>query len=358
MSVWHDARLIDRLGVEHPLWLAPMAGAGGVDLAVAVARAGGVPSLPCASITTAQALEQIEAVRRETSAPINLNFFAHEAVEPDAAAVRAWRERLAPYERELGVGPATSAGGGRAPFDDAMCRLVEASRPAIVSFHFGLPAPPLLQRVKAIGAFVVSSATTVEEARWLEARGVDAIIAQGYEAGGHRATFLDGSMSTQPGLFALLPQVVDAVHVPVIAAGGIADGRGMAAALSLGAAAVQLGTAFLRSPQSLVAPLHRQALAHARDDGTAVTNVYTGRPARGLVTRLMRELGPMADDVPPFPHAAAALSALRAKAEPNGDASFQPLWAGQAAALCTADDAVDICRRIIHGALSRAAANS
>jgi nitronate monooxygenase len=204
----------------------------------------------------------------------------------------------------------------------------------------------LLDRVKATGAIVIATATTVTEGRWLQERGCDAVIAQGYEAGGHRGNFLTDDMATQPGTFALVPQMVDALKVPVIAAGGIADGRGMAAALCLGASAVQLGTAFLLSEEATTVPAHRNALRTARDDNTAVTNVLTGRPARGIVNRIMREVGPLSPDALPFPLAGGPLTPLRAATEPDGLGDFQPLWSGQAGALARDASAAEIVTEI------------
>ena len=332
MFPWPDRRIIDLFQVSHPILQAPMAGASGVALALAVSRAGGLGSLPCALLTPEAVLKQAAAYREGTAGPLNLNFFCHPPTLPDEAEQARWRERLTPYYLELGLAPlAPVAAAGRAPFDAAFCAVVEQVRPEVVSFHFGLPAPALLDRVKAAGARVVSSATTVAEAVWLAHRGCDAVIAMGYEAGGHRGSFLTADMSAQPGLMALLPQIVDAVDVPVIAAGGIADGRGIAAAFALGAAGVQIGTAYLPCPESLIPEFHRAALASARDDGTALTNLFTGRPARGIINRLMTEVGPLSPDAPPFPHAASALGPLKAATSTPED--FTPLWAGQAAAL-------------------------
>jgi nitronate monooxygenase len=266
-----------------PLVQAPMAGAQGPDLAIAVCRAGGLGSLPSAMLTPDLLREQIAAVRGKTEAPFNVNFFCHAEPAPDPAIEARWRARLAPYYAEAGVDPSgIRMGPARAPFDEAMCAVVEEARPAVVSFHFGLPHPGLLARVKAAGALTLSSATTVAEARWLEAHGVDGVIAQGREAGGHRGMFLSDDIDAQPGLISLLPQVCDAVRLPVVAAGGIGDGRGIAAAFALGADAVQIGTAYLRTPEALISPIHRAALASARDDATRLT-LFTGRPARGLL---------------------------------------------------------------------------
>ncbi len=334
MSGWPDVRLLELLGSELPIIQSPMAGAGGVDLAAAVCAAGGVGSLPCAMLDVDTAKAQVGMVRQQTGGPLNLNFFCHTPSTPDVDREQSWRESLSSYYAELGVEPPSAgAAAGRAPFDALMCEVVEQTRPEMVSFHFGLPDEPLLDRVFATGAVVVSSATTVAEARWLEARGCHAVIAQGVEAGGHRGMFLDADISKQVGTFALVPQIVDAVSIPVIAAGGVADGRGIAAAFALGASGVQMGTVYLRCPESLISPLHRAALETASDDSTALTNLFSGRPARGVMNRIMRELGPMSSQAPAFPTAGGALAPLKKAAEARGDAGFSSLWSGQAAAL-------------------------
>jgi nitronate monooxygenase len=302
-------------------------------MAIAVSEAGGLGSLPAAMLSPEQLAAEITATRATTSRPFNVNFFCHRQPDPDPARDEAWRARLAPYYAELGVTiEATSSGPGRGAFDDTMCEVVEATRPPVVSFHFGLPAPPLVERVKAAGAVVLSSATTVAEARLLQSRGCDVIIAQGLEAGGHRGLFLDDDVDGQLPTFVLLPLIVDAVTVPVIAAGGIMDGRGIAAALALGAAGVQLGTAYLFCPEATISAVHRSAL-QAPDPRTTITNVITGRPARAIVNRVVRELGPLSDAVPPFPRAAVPLLPLRAAAESRGSGDFSPLWAGQGVGL-------------------------
>jgi nitronate monooxygenase len=245
----------------------------------------------------------------------------------------------------LGIDPATVPEGvGRLPFDAAAADIVRAFRPAVVSFHFGLPAPALLDRVRAFRPMIISSATTVEEARWLEAHGVDAVIAQGLEAGGHRGMFLSDDLTRQLGTFALLPQIIRAVRVPVIAAGGIADRNGVAAALRLGAAAVQIGTSYLLCPEATTSTVHRAALKSAAAAHTALTNVFTGRPARSIVNRVVAELGPMAAGLPAFPLAAAALLPLRVTAESRGSDAFSPLWSGQNATGCREMPAGDLTR--------------
>ena len=316
MSVWPDQRILDLFKIEVPIVQAPMAGAGTSQLAIAVSEAGGLGSLPCGQMTVAQAREAMDTTCRGTSRSINVNFFCHQVPSVDDEGAAAWRARLAPYYAEYGLEPAAqSPAASRNPFDAEYCTIVEDYKPQVVSFHFGLPDRSLLERVKAAGAKVISSATTVAEARWLADRGCDAIIAQGLEAGGHRGNFLTDDMATQIGTFALVPQIADAVDVPVIAAGGVADARGIVAAFALGAAAVQIGTAYLYCPEAHVPALHLRALRNVADDDTMITNVFTGRPARGIVNRVMREMGPMASNAPAFPLAAAALAPLRATAE-------------------------------------------
>jgi nitronate monooxygenase len=261
---------------------------------------------------------------------------------------------LAAYYEELGLDASAEAEAvNRTPFDEAACEIVEELKPEVVSFHFGLPEKPLLGRVKAAGCRVLGSATTVEEARWLENNGCDAIIAQGNEAGGHRGMFLTEDIATQAGTFALVPQVVDAVKIPVIATGGIADGRGVAAAFALGAAGAQIGTAYLFTPESLISDLHRTALDAARDDSTALTNLFSGRPARGLINRIMREIGPLSDLAPAFPTAGGALAPLKAAAEDRGASDFSSLWSGQAAGLCHEIGAGDLTRQLAEDAARR-----
>jgi nitronate monooxygenase len=334
MGNWQDSRILELFGIELPIIQAPMAGSSTAEMVIATSEAGGLGSLPGAQLSIEQMKTALEQIRSATKKPINLNFFAHVTPAPDPAAHMAWRAALAPYYVELGLDPAGPLPTtGRAPFDDSYCAVVEACRPEVVSFHFGLPDDALVARVRKTGAKIISSATTVAEAIWLAERGVDAVIAMGYEAGGHRGNFLTDDMSAQVGTMALVPQVVDAVGVPVIAAGGIADRRGVRAAFALGASAVQVGTAYLLTPEARIAAFHRDALRHARDDGTALTNVFTGRPARGILNRVMREIGPLSSAAPAFPTAGAALAPLRAVTEKEGRPDFSNMWAGQAAAL-------------------------
>jgi len=352
--MWPDRRLIDLFKTEFPIVLAPMAGVMDAELVIAAAQGGALGSLPCAMLSAEKAREQINIIRQRVSAPVNMNFFCHKAVAADPVREAAWKRRLASYYQEYGLDPAAPINAAnRAPFDAVTCELVEELKPEIVSFHFGLPEAALLDRVRAARCKVMASATTVKEAIWLEEHGADAIIAQGAEAGGHRGMFLTENISEQPGTFALVPQVVDAVRVPVIAAGGIADGRGIAAAFALGAAGVQIGTAYLRCPESKVSAPARTALAQAWDDSTVITNVMTGRPARGVINRVMREVGPISPDAPQFPHAATGLAPLKAAAEKLGKTDFTNLWAGQAVRLGRDMPAAELTRALAGAALAR-----
>ncbi|MBY5570683.1 nitronate monooxygenase [Rhizobium leguminosarum] len=352
MTHWPDRRILDLFGIELPIIQAPMAGATTVDMIVAAAKAGGLGSLPSAQLNAEGLRQALTEIRTATKSPVNVNFFSHVPPQGDPAAQMRWRALLAPYFVEVGLDPAAPiAAAGRAPFDSSFCTVVEELKPEVVSFHFGLPEKALVHRVKATGARIISSATTVAEAVWLEANGVDAVIAMGFEAGGHRGNFLTQDMATQVGTMALVPQVVDAVRVPVIAAGGIADGRGVAAALMLGASAVQVGTAYLFCTEAKIPAVQAEALASARDDSTAITNVFTGHPARGVVNRLMRELGPISESVPAFPTAGGALVPIRAIAEVESRNDFTNLWSGQAASLALRVGAEELTRELYQSAL-------
>lgn len=318
------------LGIELPIIQAPMAGVQGAALAVAVSNAGGLGSLPCALLSRDAIRGELAAIAAQTAKPINVNFFCHAPPAFSAEREAAWKAALSPYYRAFGIDPEKIPGApGRAPFDAEAVELLSEFKPAVVSFHFGLPSQELLARVKGAGSKILSSATTVEEAVWLESHGADAIIAQGLEAGGHRGMFLSEDLTTQIGTVALVPQIVEKVRIPVIAAGGIADSRGVAAAMALGAAGVQIGTAYLLCAEATTSALHRAALKSEAARHTAVTNLFTGRPARGIVNRIMKELGPIGNAVPAFPLAASAMAPLRAQAESRGSDDFSPLWSGQ-----------------------------
>lgn len=322
------------IGVDLPIIQAPMAGVQGSALAIAVSNAGGLGSLPCAMLAPEAMRKELAAIRAQTSRPYNVNFFCHTPPAADARREEAWRETLAPYYRELGIDTGSASQAGRAPFSAEAADILEEFRPAVVSFHFGLPSADLLARVRSFGAKVLATATTVAEALWLEARGVDAIIAQGNEAGGHRGMFLSDDLTTQVGTLALVPQVVNMVKTPVIAAGGIADARGVAAALRLGACGVQVGTAYLLCPEAATSAVHRAALKSESAGHTALTNIFSGRPARGIMNRIMREIGPMSPAAPAFPTATGAIAPLRARAESLGSGDFSPLWSGQNVSGC------------------------
>jgi nitronate monooxygenase len=338
------------LGIQSPLIQAPMAGSQDSRLALAVAEAGGLGSVPSALMSPDQLVEEIAAFRRATSAPLNVNFFCHVPPVPDAARESAWRARLEPYYRELGLdASAIPDGPGRAPFTHEIADLLDGDPPPVVSFHFGLPAADLLARVKAWGAVVLASATTLEEGQWLEENGADVVIAQGWEAGGHRGMFLTTEVATQVGTFTLVEQLARTLTVPVIAAGGIATATSVRAAMTLGAAGVQVGTAYLRSDEATTTPVHRAALASAAAGTTAVTHLFTGRPARGIVNRIMREVGPMGAEPPVFPLAGSAIAPLRAAAESRGSSDFSPLWAGQNASAAREASAADITEELRSG---------
>lgn len=338
------------MGIELPLIQAPMAGVQGHALAAAVSNAGALGSIPAAMLDADSLRRELTALTAATTRPYNVNFFAHASPTPDSACETTWRNALAPYYAEFGIdGAAIPAGAGRVPFNAATADILSEFKPAVVSFHFGLPSPELVARVRSWGAKVLSSATTVEEALWLQAQGVDGIIAQGLEAGGHRGIFLSDDLTTQVGTFALLPQIAKAVTIPVIAAGGIADAQGVVAAMALGAAGVQVGTAYLLCPEATTSSVHRAALKSEAARHTALTNIFTGRPARGIVNRVIRELGAISAAAPAFPLATAAIAPLRSKAEAQGSGDFSPLWSGQNASACKEIPAADLTRELLSG---------
>ena len=335
------------LNIELPIIQAPMAGVQASALAVAVSNAGGLGSLPAAMLTLDNLRSELQAITAQTTRPYNVNFFCHTPPVPDAQRDTTWHAALSPYYDAFGLDMAAiAAGPGRAPFSAEVADVVAPFRPPVVSFHFGLPPADLLARVKSWGAKVLASATTVDEARWLQAHGADAVIAQGLEAGGHRGHFLSDDLTAQMGTFALLPQIVQAVDVPVIAAGGIADASGVAAALALGAVAAQVGTAYLLCPEATTSAIHRAALQSEAARHTALTRLFTGRPARGIVNRVMRELGPLSPVAPAFPLATSAIAPLRAHAERLGSGDFSPLWAGQNTSGCQAMGAAALTRHL------------
>ncbi|MES2246337.1 MAG: nitronate monooxygenase [Pseudomonadota bacterium] len=344
MTTWQQI-----LGTELPLIQAPMAGAQGSAMAIAVCNEGGLGSLPGAMLSPDAMRSELAAIRAGTDKAYNVNFFCHTPPVPSDEREAVWRGALAPYYAEFGIDPAAIPNGpGRNPFSAEVADLLAEFKPRVVSFHFGLPSEALLTQVRGWGAKVLASATTVEEALWLEAKGVDAVIAQGLEAGGHRGHFLSHDLTKQLGTFALLPQLVHALKVPVIAAGGIADADGVAAAMALGAAGVQIGTAYLLTPEASTSALHRAALKSEAARHTALTNLFTGRPARGIVNRVMRELGAIGP-APEFPLATSGIAPLRAKAEAQGSGDFSPLWSGQNATGCREVSSAEVTRALAQG---------
>jgi len=323
-------KVTELFNIKHPILQAPMAGVQGSELAIAVAQAGGLGALPCAMLTPEAMKRELHTIRMATTSPINVNFFCHQTPSPDVVQEDLWRSALRPYYLELGLDPdAIPEAPGRRPFDAEACDVLSEFEPEVVSFHFGLPNEQLLKRIRGWGGKIISSATTLEEAIWLQAKGVDAIIAQGLEAGGHRAMFLTDDVTQQKGLFSLLPQLLEHTSIPIIAAGGIASPKAVRAALTMGAAGVQVGTAYLLCPEAKTTSVHRQALKSSAADHTALTRLFSGRPARGIVNRIMRELGPLSSLPPAFPLASTAIAPLRAASEALNNADFTPLWAGQ-----------------------------
>jgi nitronate monooxygenase len=349
---WPDTRLLELFGVEHPILQAPMANATAVDMAVAVAETGALGSYPCAALTDDKIAEDVATIRARTNKPINLNFFCHQPPAGDAEREAAWLNKLAPYYAELGADtPKVPFKASIVPFTSATCSVVEQLRPAVVSFHFGLPDAALVARVKRAGCKIISSATTLREALYLAEHGTDGIIAQGSEAGGHRGMFLETDVATQIGTLALVQQIVEAVKLPVIAAGGIGDGRSIVAAVVLGAAGVQIGTAYLCCPEATTSAAHRAALAvPARE--TVITNVLSGKPARSILTRFVREQGPINTAVPTYPNATPAIAPLRAKAEARGSGDFSLLWSGQGAPPESGIGAAELTRKFADEALA------
>lgn len=332
-----------RLALDLPIIQAPMAGVQDHVLAAAVSRAGALGSLPCAMLSPAALAAELKALTAATPHAFNVNFFCHVQPAPDPARESAWRARLAPYYAEFDLDPATvPSGPGRLPFSHEAADALEAIRPPVVSFHFGLPPDDLLARVRNWGSMILSSATTLAEARWLQDRGVDAVIAQGLEAGGHRGHFLIHDLSLQTDTASLVAACVEALDVPVVAAGGIATAAEVRRMIGLGAAAAQIGTAYLLSHEATTSAVHRAALTSPVAADAALTNLFTGRPARGIVNRIMRELGPIHPEVPEFPLATASIAPLRARAEALGSGDFSPLWAGAGVGACRTGSAADI----------------
>ncbi|WP_028080941.1 NAD(P)H-dependent flavin oxidoreductase [Solimonas soli] len=336
------------LGIAHPLIQAPMAGTSTPALAAAVCNAGALGSIAVGAGSVPQAREAIRATRALTARPFNVNVFCHRPARADAAREAAWTRYLAPWFAESGATPPPALREIYTSFavDDAMLAMLVAEKPAIVSFHFGLPPDAFVRALKHAGIVLLATATTLDEARQCVAAGVDAVVAQGYEAGGHRGVF-DPAHDARIGTLALTRTLARRIERPVIAAGGIMDGAGIRAALALGAGAAQLGTAFVACPESAADAAYRAALL-APDARTAVTAAISGRPARGLVNRFVAEIdGANAPAIPDYPIAYDAGKALHAAAKARGSGAFGAQWAGQGVALARALPAADLVAALI-----------
>lgn len=333
--------IADMLGVELPVIQAPMAGSQNYELAVAVTKAGGLGSIPCGMLSPDQVVAEIQNFTKHSSSTYNLNFFCHQMPDVTERALEGWQKKLSPYFKELGIEPSIDLGGLRKPFSHEMADAIESFAPPVMSFHFGLPERSLLDRVKGWGSTILSSATTLQEAMWLEQQGVDAVIAQGIEAGGHRGIFLSNDLSSQVSTALLLEQCVSKLSIPVIAAGGISSPDAISDCFKCGASAVQLGTVFLLCDESKATPVHRNALK-AEEAFTAVTNLFSGRPARGINNRFMQAFGDIDQQVPAFPYGTPPLAGLRKAAESKGVGDFSPLWSGTDRSGCQEISATDL----------------
>jgi nitronate monooxygenase len=332
--MWPRTDLIDLLDIEHPLLQAPMGGESTPEMAIAVGNAGGLGGLGCSYLSNDELSDKVAQIRQGTSAPFNLNFFVHSPPAENPEIYAHTRERIAPFYAELGIEDFPHP--LEAPCDTFTQSRLECLldlRPRVVSFHFGLPDSAMVRALQDVGTLLISSATMVAEARWLNAGGIDAIIAQGWEAGGHRGTFHVSREDFGVGGLALIPQVVDAVDVPVIAAGGIGDGRGIAAAMVLGASGVQLGSAFLSCPEANISDAYRAALQNTSDDDTRLSAAFSGRPARAMNNRYIEAMAQSHHPLPDYPTMYSFSDALSLAGEKTGNSGFEFYLWGQAAAL-------------------------
>jgi nitronate monooxygenase len=345
--MWPRRDFANLVGIEHPIVQAPMPGFATPELAAAVSNAGGLGSLGCAFMSPDELAGTLRRVADLTDRPVNFNFFCHRPPRRDEAAIARMQALVEPYFAELDAGPVPDGSAVPPPFGRAQLEVLTGNPPAVVSFHFGLPAAELLGPLKRAGCRILASATTVREAELLAERGADAIIAQGWEAGGHRATFAVRYERAMVGTLALTPQIVDAVDRPVIAAGGIADGRGIAAALALGASGVQIGTAFLLAEEAATPEPHRRAIGRSDDASTVVTAAISGRPARAIVNRYVEAMASHAAELPDFPVPMAVFGPLQRTSIARDEDSFAAMWAGQASALTGGGRAEEILGRLI-----------
>jgi nitronate monooxygenase len=345
--MWNDKRAIDLLEIEHPLIQAPMAGPTNPQIVAAVSEAGGLGGLGASGKSLDDLRVAIREIKSLTDRPFNVNLFnrSTEVYDSEARSGPRLKELLQSYHSEMGLGPVPDPIPLYGPADKQLEVLIDERVP-VVSFHFGVDAQTVAT-AKEAGAKVLCSATTVSEAILLEALGVDAIIAQGAEAGGHRGTFQGDYRQALVGAVALVPRVVDAVSVPVIAAGGIMDSRGIVACLALGASAVQMGTAFLGCPEATVAPVWRDALEGAEAESTVVTEVLSGKPARGLHNRYIEELEAIDEPLLPYPTQFAVARELRKEAASRGEASFVAMWAGQGVGLFRRQPAAELVKQLV-----------
>ena len=340
--------MFEQIGVQLPIVQAPMAGVQDAALVIAVCKAGGLGSLPCAMLTPEMVESEVNRIRAATSNPFNLNFFCHTLPEVTDSELSDWSALFAADYQKYGVDEhSINYGSVRRPFSAEFAEVVKRVKPAVVSFHFGLPSDELLAEVRESGALIFSSATTAAEAIWLEEQGVDAIIAQGVEAGGHRGIFLTDDLSSQLPTKQLLKDIVERVKVPVIAAGGVGSAQDVKDLIELGASAVQVGTSFLLCDEAKTSPLHREALAASTSPNTVITNIFSGRPARGIVNGMIEKLGAWNRQAPSFPYATPASAPLRSAAEELSCADYTPLWSGTNTAGCKAISAELLTRELV-----------
>jgi nitronate monooxygenase len=351
-SMWHDTSLVSRLGLRYPIVQGPFGGFSSPRLVAAVSNCGGLGSYGALGLTAEQITDTIKNIRGLTSSPFAVNLWISTddpgARDLDRAAFDAALQPLIPFYAELGVTPPTYPPAPWVTFDQQIGALLDA-RPPVFSFIFGIPPAEIFQACRDRGIAMMGTATTVDEAMAIEAAGADVIVASGFEAGGHRSSFLRSAESSLMGTFSLIPQVADAVRVPVVAAGGVADGRGIAAALTLGADGVQIGTAFLACDESDAAPAHKEALLHAHQTPTILTRGYTGRLARGLTNRLGETMEPLAraGRFLPYPLQGQLIRELRAAAAKQGRTDLMPMWAGQSAPLLTHRKAAELFEDLV-----------